>query len=121
MSDKILHVEDDLDTREFVALLLKKEGFNISSVGDGESCMEKIDEGFDLILLDIMLPDMSGWDIFQKINKRDMKKKPKVIFISVIPISDERLEILKKEGVSDYITKPFDNNDLINRIKKALT
>ena len=121
MTGKILHVEDDLDTREFVALLLKKEGLNVESVGDGKSCLEKIGGGgFELILLDIMLPDMSGWDIFQKIKKMGLETKPKVIFLSVIPVSDERLTILKGEGVTDYITKPFDNKDLIERIKKVL-
>ncbi|MFH1257359.1 MAG: response regulator, partial [Candidatus Micrarchaeota archaeon] len=73
---------------------------------------------YDLYLLDIMLPDMSGWDIFEKLRKS--QKDCKYAFLSAIPISAERLEELRKEGISDYITKPFKRDDLVNRIKKML-
>jgi len=66
-----------------------------------------------------MLPDMSGWDIFQRIKKMSVNR-PKVIFLSVIPTSEDRLKALKEEGVFDYINKPFDNKDLIERISRAL-
>jgi len=68
-------------------------------------------------LLDVMLPDMSGWDIFEKLKG---KTKTKFAFLSAIPVSAERLVELKKAGVSDYITKPFEKADLLKRIKKIL-
>ena len=65
-----------------------------------------------------MLPDMSGWDIFQTLKKKN--KKIKCAILSVIPISTDRMCELKKAGISDYITKPFKKRDLIRRIKKIL-
>ena len=69
-------------------------------------------------MLDIMLPDMSGWDIFQKLKKD--KVQAKYAFLSAIPVSSERMEELKKAGVSDYITKPFEKDDLVERVKSIL-
>ncbi|MBR9704656.1 response regulator, partial [Candidatus Pacearchaeota archaeon] len=77
-----------------------------------------INEKFDLFLLDIMLPDMSGWDIFE--NLKNKNKTSKYAFLSAIPVSSERMNELKKTGISDYITKPFSKQDLIDRIKKIL-
>lgn len=116
---RILYVEDDEDTAEAVRLILSRAGFEADLASTGKEGIKKAENGhFDLILLDIMLPDMSGWDIFKSLKKR--KNNSKIIFLSVIPISVERKVELKKSGVSDYITKPFDKEDLIARIKKAL-
>ena len=64
-----------------------------------------------------MLPDMSGWDIFEKLKG---KVKAKYAFISAIPVSAERLKELKKAGISDYLMKPFTRNELVSRIKGIL-
>jgi DNA-binding response OmpR family regulator len=61
---KILYVEDDKDISEAVRAILISSGFNAETVFSGKEALEKAKEDFDLILLDIMLPDMSGWDIF---------------------------------------------------------
>ena len=65
-----------------------------------------------------MMPDLSGWDVFQRIQK--FKNKPKVIFLSVIPISEERKSELISNGVADYMTKPFSPKELVKRINQAL-
>ena len=117
---RILHVEDDRDTRDLVKILLENSGFEVISACNGKECFNILkNEKVDLVLLDIMLPDMSGWDIFQRIKKMSVNR-PKVIFLSVIPTSEDRLKALKEEGVFDYINKPFDNKDLIERISRAL-
>ncbi len=72
---------------------------------------------YSLIILDIMMPDMSGWDVFEKL-KGNIKAN--YIFLSVIPISEERAKELRKSGITDYITKPFEKEDLIRRVKKAI-
>jgi len=115
---KILYVEDNPDTNQAVKIILTNAGFEIDTSLDGADGLKKAtSKEYDLILLDVMLPDMSGWDIFAKL-------KPKVkchyAFLSAIPISSERMEQLSKEGVSDYITKPFAKADLIARVKKIL-
>lgn len=115
---KILYVEDNLDTAEAVKIILEKEGFEAEIVSSGKDCMRIAKEKkFDLILLDIMLPDMSGWDIFDNLKGKVVSK---FAFLSAIPVSKERMAELKKSGISDYITKPFAKEDLIRRIKTIL-
>lgn len=115
---KILYVEDNQDTAEAVQIILSANGLETDIASSGKQALKMIKEGYDLYLLDIMLPDMSGWDIFQSLQKE--KVKGKAMFLSAIPVSSERMDELKKAGVVDYVTKPFDNEDLINRVKKAL-
>jgi len=114
---KILYIEDNKDTAEAVKIILNSAGHETEIANNGKEGLKVIKKGFDLILLDIMLPDMSGWDIFAKLSG---KTKAKFAFLSAIPVSSERMSELKKAGVSDYITKPFSKEDLINRVKKIL-
>jgi len=121
MPKKILYVEDDADTRNLVRMILKSNGYDVVTAYNGREGLKKLGEdSIDLVILDIMLPDTSGWDIFQKIKKDPKNKDVKVAFLSVIPVSEERLDTLKKSGIEDYITKPFDNKDLIKRVGKIL-
>ena len=115
---KILYVEDNPDTNEAVKIILTNSGFEVDTSFDGADGIKKAtSKEYDLILLDVMLPDMSGWDIYAKIKP---KVKCKYAFLSAIPVSSERMDQLLKEGVSDYITKPFVKADLIERVKKIL-
>lgn len=115
---KILYVEDNPDTNQAVKLILTHAGFEVDTALNGVDGLKKANSSnFDLILLDVMLPDMSGWDIYAKLKP---KFNCKYAFLSAIPISGERMEQLTKEGVSDYITKPFIKSDLIARITKIL-
>jgi len=75
-------------------------------------------EKVDLVLLDIMMPGMSGWDVFNRINKKSMGIK--VAFMSVLEISDKRKQVLLEEGLADYIMKPFDKDGLLDRIDDIL-
>jgi len=114
---KILYVEDNVDTAEAVKILLENEGFQVHLAHTGKEGLKKIDHSFNLCLLDIMLPDMSGWDIFTKLRELNGYE---FVFISAIPISNERRIELKKVGVADYITKPFTKFQLTSCIKKVL-
>jgi len=113
---KILYIEDNEDTAEAVQAILNNAGFETEIALNGEQGIKKALSS-DLILIDIMLPDMSGWDVFSKLNH---KVKSRFAFLSAIPVSKERMKELKKAGISDYITKPFTKEDLINRIKLIL-
>ena len=116
---KILYVEDDEDTLNAVKVLLETQGYKVEGAANGKDALKMIAKGeHDLILLDIMLPDMSGWDIFQKLHKEQPKRK--IAFLSVMPVSEERKKVLIKAGVMDYIMKPFDKEDLIRRVKDIL-
>jgi two-component system response regulator VicR len=132
MKKRILYVEDDDDTRDFVRKLLEKEGYIVDVASNGCDGLAKIAEVIpDLVILDMMLPDMSGWDVFNKMltfeknycveHKRN-KSSPlmQVMFLSIIPISEARMEFLRAYGVSDYVMKPFDNAELLRRIKAVI-
>jgi len=114
---KILYVEDNQDTAEAVQIILNNAGFQTEIALCGKDGLAKAFKGFDLILLDIMLPDMSGWDVFTKLHG---KIKSKFAFLSAIPVSKERMAELKKVGISGYITKPFEKADLISKVKEIL-
>jgi len=114
---QILYVEDNRDTAEAVKVILERAGFKTELAFCGKDGLKKAENGFDLFLLDIMLPDMSGWDIFEKLHGRT---NAKFAFLSAIPVSEERRRELRKAGVADYITKPFERTDLIKRVSKIL-
>ena len=115
---KILYIEDNKDTANAIKILLGNSGFDVDTAATGKEGLKMAEQDYDLFLLDIMLPDISGWDIFEKLKKD--KKNAKFAFLSAIPVSQDRMEELKKAGVSDYIIKPFKTNDLIKRIKRIL-
>jgi DNA-binding response OmpR family regulator len=116
---KILHVDDEEDTLEVVKTILEKEGYEVVSVKRGEAALEKIkSNSFKLIILDIMMPDMSGWELFSRISI--IKPNYHVVFLSILEIPTEKIQKLKESGIKDYIRKPFDRNDFLNRIKKAI-
>jgi len=116
---RILHVDDELDTLEVVKTILEKEGFEVVSVSSAKKALAQVDlDHFALILLDVMMPDMSGWDLFTHITEASPNHK--VIFLTVLESTPEKIKELKKHGIKDYITKPFDRNDLVARVKKAI-
>ena len=117
---KILYVEDHKDTADAVKQMLEDVGYEVDISSYGAEALQKANKNkFDLVLLDVMLPDMSGWDIFKTLSAK--KYKSEYVFLSVIPVSTERMQEFRKAGISDYITKPFTKKDLIERIKKILT
>ncbi|OYT42142.1 MAG: hypothetical protein B6U86_00940 [Candidatus Altiarchaeales archaeon ex4484_43] len=116
----ILHIEDDEDTRNLVKMLLEARGYGVISVSEGREGLDRLSGDIDLVLLDVMLPDVSGWTVFHEIRKNPGNRNLKVAFLSIVPVSDEQLIEFRKEGVLDYITKPFDNEDLIRRIDRII-
>jgi len=118
MSKKILVVDDEPYTCEAVKLLLESEGFGVDAAHTVEECMEKIKkESPDLILLDILLPGVSGTSAIQSL--MSSLSGIKIIMCSVIS-TDFFKKLCKELGAVDYITKPFDNEDLVRRVKKVL-
>lgn len=116
---RILYIEDSIDTAEAVQILLNRAGFKTDIAFNGKDGLKKISgDSYDLILLDVMLPDMSGWDIFEKIKSL---KGVKFAFLSAIPVTAERMVELRRVGVSDYITKPFTKEGLLKRVKAILS
>lgn len=114
---KILVVDDDVDISELIALILKREQMEVVVKNNSIEALELLkNEHFDLILLDIMMPNLSGTELCGKI--RDLVSSP-IIFISA------KNQIIDKMvgfeiGGDDYITKPFDNDELVLKVKSHL-
>ena len=116
--EKILIVDDDKDFQFTVYNILKDEGYEVIVTNNGTGAFNKIKRTSpDLVLLDIKLPDMDGMKILERIKKTD--KDLIVIMITCYGHINETVKAMKL-GAFDYITKPFDNRELIIRIKKAL-
>lgn len=118
---EILVVEDDQFTQDFIREILEEDGYKVTTTLSGEEALRQLKKNTDtkLVLLDIMLPGRSGWDIFMQLRLLDPKMK--VIFVSAIEVSDERRQMLiKKEGLADYIVKPFVQERLLDAVRKAL-
>ncbi|TVQ46978.1 MAG: DNA-binding response regulator [Saprospirales bacterium] len=116
--DRILLVEDEDQLRELLQMNLEMENFEVVTAANGKKAFKIFNEQhFDLIILDIMLPDMDGLTICEQIRLRNSEIP--IIFLTAKDAAAERVEGLKKGG-DDYITKPFDLEELIIRIKNLL-
>ena len=112
---RVLLVEDDTSTAKSIELMLKSEGFSIEATDLGE---DGIDLGkiydYDIIILDLMLPDMDGYDVLKEL--RDSKVETPVLILSGLTELDNKIKGLGF-GADDYLTKPFDKRELIARIQ----
>ena len=116
---KIMVVDNEPDIVDLTRTVLEIGGYSIVPVYSGEECLRKLEkEKVDLVLLDIMMPGMSGWDVFNRIKKKNSDIK--VAFMSVLEISDKRKQVLLDEGLADYIMKPFDKDSLLERVDNML-
>ena len=118
--NKILIVEDEQDIRDLLIFNLQKEGFKVESADNGDSALSLIRKNnFDLILLDLMLPGIGGFDL-TRILKND--KKTSKTPILMLTAKGEESDIVKglELGADDYMTKPFSIKVLIARINKIL-
>lgn len=117
MQNKILIVDDDENICELLNLYLKKDGFDTSTAYNGRQAVELAEKyNPDLILLDIMLPELDGWQVC-----REIRKKSEVPIIMLTAKGETFDKILGLElGADDYVTKPFDTKEVVARIKAVL-
>lgn len=118
---KIMIVDDEQSLVELVRAIFGQEGFDVITAYSGSECLEKLKkEKPNIILMDMMMPGMSGRETTEKIRENPKTKDIKVVFLTVARFSEVGKDALKKLNVYDYITKPFDNKDLVKRVKKAV-
>ncbi len=121
MARKIMVVDDEENVLTLVKAVLDQEGFDVTAVSSGQECLKKLkDAKPELILMDMMMPGMSGRETVEKIRADSKNKAVKIIFVTVARFSEVGKETLGKLKVSDYVTKPFDNKDLVKRVMQAL-
>ncbi len=121
MAKRIMVVDDEQDIITLVAAIFEREGYEVITAMSGQECLDKLEKAKpDLILLDMMMPGMSGREVCEKIRANPKTKNLKLAFVTVARFSEVGKEKLKGMNVLDYITKPFDNADLTKRVKKML-
>src|ERR1700740_1912822 len=114
----ILVVDDESEIREGLELLLTTEGYGVSSAETGESGLAKLDEHpFDLLLLDVSLPDRNGLDMLKEIRRRDPDLS--IVLITAYG-SIDMARAAFKNGAMDYITKPWSNDELLAQVAQAV-
>jgi two-component system alkaline phosphatase synthesis response regulator PhoP len=121
MTKTVMIVDDEPHMVELEKAVLEAEGFKTITANNGQEALRILEKAKpDLVLLDMMMPGMSGREVCEKIRKNSKTKSLKVMFVTVARFSEIGKENLKNLDVLDYVTKPFDNSDLITRVKKAL-
>ena len=117
MSQKVLVVEDDINIAELLRLYLQKDGFEVSHAADGGKAVEMAREiQPDLVLLDIMLPVMDGWQVCRELRKT---MKMPIIMLTAKGETEDKVSGLEM-GADDYIVKPFEVKELLARVHAVL-
>ena len=118
---RICIIEDEPAMVELMTLILKNRGFDVLGAIGGQDGLEMIRHRQpDLVLLDLMMPDMSGWDVYQHMKADDHMKEIPVIIVTAKAQSIDKVLGLHIAKVQDYITKPFTPNELVDSIRKVL-
>ena len=112
---RILVVEDEKDLNNIITKHLKKNNFSVDSVFNGEEALEYLDYGtYDLIILDIMLPKVNGYEVIKKL--RENKNETAVLILTARDSIEDKIKGLDL-GADDYLIKPFDFGELLARIR----
>ena len=115
---KILVVDDERSMREFLGIMLAKEGFRVTQCPDGETALHQVEEEiYDLVIMDIRMPKMDGITVLERI--KEMAPETVVIMITAFASTDTAVQAMKK-GAYDYITKPFKIDEIKLIIRNAL-
>jgi diguanylate cyclase (GGDEF)-like protein len=120
MPETILVVDDDPDIARFVEVNLRSAGYEVSVAGDGEEALAKADELHpDLVLLDVMMPRIDGFEVAQRLRKNPKTANTSIIMLTAKALSTDKVLGLTA-GADDYIIKPFDPIELLARVKGTL-
>ena len=115
---KILLVEDEIDLNNVVTKYLKKNGYSIDSIFDGEEALDYLRYGeYDLVILDIMMPKVNGFEVIKEL--RNNGDNTAILMLTARDSADDKVKGLDL-GADDYIVKPFDFNELLARIRAVV-
>jgi len=121
MPKRILIVDDEPELRNVIQLILNLDGYETLTARGGAECLDLLaQQSVDLIVLDLMMPKVDGWEVLRQLKSQGRADATPVVLLTAKDQPIDKMLGLKVFGVTDYITKPFDKTDLLNRVAKAL-
>ena len=120
MPKKVLIVDDELNIVTALEFLLQKNGYEVMAAQNGDEALQRVESfGPDLVLLDVMMPRISGYEVCRRMRERSDWKHIKIIMLSA---KGREAEVSKgvSLGADLYVTKPFSNNELVGKIGELL-
>ena len=118
----ILCIEDEPEMIDLIRLILGRRGFEVTGAAGGKDGLEKLQNGPqpDLVLLDLMMPDLDGWEVYQQMKADEKTKDIPVIVVTAKAQSIDKVLGLHIAKVDDYIAKPFSPQELLSSVEKVL-
>ncbi len=118
---RIICIEDDQGIIDLIKLILNRRGFEVTGAMGGREGLEMMERSApDLVLLDLMMPDMDGWEVYHQMKARDSMKNIPVIVVTAKAQNIDKVLGIHIAKVDDYITKPFSPQDLLDSIERVL-
>jgi len=119
---RILCIDDEPEMVELLRLILGRKGFEVLGANGGREALNLLEnETVDLILLDLMMPEMDGWEVFRRLRANDQTAHIPVIVVTAKSQDIDRVLGLHIVKVDDYITKPFTPRELLSAIERVLS
>src|SRR5262245_54973020 len=120
-SARILCIDDEPGVVELVSLILKSQNIKVEGVNSGKEGLDLMRQSPpDAVLLDVMMPEMDGWEVYKQMRSDNRLKHIPVIIVTARNSSFEEIIARERAGVSDYLTKPFLPNDLRKSLARVL-
>ena len=119
---QILCIEDEPEMIDLIRLILGRRGFQVSGATGGQAGLQAVREQHpDLVLLDLMMPDMDGWEVYQQMKADEATRHIPVIVVTAKAQSIDKVLGLHIAKVDDYIAKPFSPQELLTSVEKTLS
>ncbi|HUH96883.1 MAG TPA: response regulator [Anaerolineales bacterium] len=118
---RILCIEDEPEMIDLIRLILGRRGFEVSGAAGGNAGIKAVREQLpDLVLLDLMMPDMDGWEVYQQMKANESTRNIPVIVVTAKAQNIDKVLGLHIAKVDDYISKPFSPQELLNSVEKVI-
>lgn len=119
--NQVMIVDDESDLRELVRTSLEREGYKVLEAGDGEECLEILeDESPDLILLDINMPGLNGWETLEQMDAQGITSEVPVAMFTIEELTFVKMLRQKMERLVGYIEKPFKRDELLEMVEEII-
>jgi len=121
LAKNILCIEDEPEMIDLIRLILGRRGFKVSGAAGGRAGLQAVREELpDLVLLDLMMPDMDGWEVYQQMKSDELTRHIPVIVVTARAQSIDKVLGIHIAKVDDYISKPFSPQELLSSVEKIL-